>query len=90
MHENQRQMQDRSGPLYDRSKARSQRATTDYGDAGRPVKVRMTNDHEGRVVYILDAPWRREGRIKEATPEEKEAWYAWRNERERLSQSKSE
>ncbi len=94
MHEQHRQMRERSGPQYELAAERSRTASAAYRTAGRPPKV------IGVTVGSLDADggWHREehwylaarykqGERVEATPEQVAAWDAWRAARPRTAGS---
>jgi len=85
MSEQHRQMSQRSGPQYDLAASRSRTGTAAWRAAGSPARVTMvtvgSRDADGNYrserKWYLTALYKRGERI-EATPEQVDAWYAWR------------
>ncbi len=85
MHEQHRQMRERSGPPYDLAAGRNRTASDAYQAAGRPPKVILvivgSTGANGEQIseqrWYLAARYKR-GEMVEATPRQVAAWAAWR------------
>jgi hypothetical protein len=83
-----RQMAQRSGPEYEKAVTRGRAGAAAWRAAGSQARVKYVNsgsiDGDGNYraahIWCLAAPLKR-GEIIEATPEQVDAWYAWRNSR---------
>ena len=97
VHEQYRQMKERSGPQYELSASRSRVGTAAYRAAGSPPKVSSAMvpvtfiERDGQLYgdkyeirYYLAKSMRRGARPDEwieATPEQVEAWAAWQRQK---------
>jgi hypothetical protein len=85
VHDQMRQMQERSGPGYELSVTRARAGTAAWRAAGAPRRVTLvTEGHtdadgtwRGEHRWVLAAPYKR-GQLVDATPEQVAAWKAWR------------
>lgn len=88
MLEQRRQMSERSGPQYDLAVSRGRAGAAAWRAAGSPAKVSLAHigsidadgNHHSEAKWLFSAALKR-GQIVEATPEQVDAWYAWRNSR---------
>ena len=88
MQDQHRQMSQRSGPEYVKAVTRGRAGSAAWRAAGSPARVTLVNvgsrdtdgNHHGEQKWFLAAALRR-GEHVEATPEQVDAWYAWRNSR---------
>ncbi len=79
-----RQMQERSGPIYELARERSRIISEAYQAAGRPRRVSLVHSPHG-LAYVFHV--RRGGKwnhSEPATRDDADAWYGWWRERERL------
>jgi hypothetical protein len=79
------QMRQRSGAEYEQAVGRGRTGTAAWRAVGSPAKVMAVTDgsrdedgnYRSEHKYYLAAPFKR-GEFIEATPEQVDAWYAWR------------
>ena len=84
VHEQQRQMHERSGPRYELTVSRARAGIAAWRAAGSPRKVTPVyagsrdadGNYHAKLHWYLAAPYRR-GEHIEATPEQVAAWQAW-------------
>lgn len=88
MQDQHRQMSQRCGPEYDKAVTRGRAGAAAWRAAGSPARVTLDivgshdadGNHRAEQKWFLAAALRR-GEHVEATPEQVDAWYAWRNGR---------